>query len=758
MAFAEQSKFFVNFTRGLVTDFTQLNFPENAATDMDNVDVFRTGEVKRRRGVDFESGYEISNHDIDSSGIETAAISIHEWEAVNGVGDLNFLVIQIGATLYFHNLGSDSPSTQLVGTLNLQSFAQGNGVPGDSLMDASFGEGVMIVTNPNMSPVIVRYNGDTNSFSATRINLQIRDFEGVDDGLGIEERPTNLSPEHRYNLLNQGWKEVFPISAGSETGNPIQVLRNQKGFYPSNADTLIAGKVGLADNVDNIGRFQPEALLKNVIGNTEAPKGHFILDVFDQDRSSVSGVPNVDGITIAERPSVTAFYAGRVWYAGVTNNALLGDVFFSQTLTDVKFAGRCYQEADPTAEDINNLVATDGGVIHIADMGQVYKMEVVGQDLVVVAANGLWAISGTAGGNFRADDFTVRKITDIGTTSADSVVEAEGALFYWSRGGIYAVTSGQISDVLEVARLSRDRIQNFYDDIPQAGRAYARAYYDEFDKRIFWFYNDTPEYDAIDFRFRYNRALVYDLTLQAFFPYTISDLEANSPFIAGMLEKEAGSESILSYNVVQGNDNVVQGSDNVVEDIAFPTFSNIQLKLLTILQAEDSNYEYTLSEFNSTDFTDWKTWDQIKNGASESTAGADFTSYIQTGWQNFGDPIRNKRITHVTHWFNRTETGYVEEDGEIVFDNPSGCLAQVRWEWTDLDVGRWTKEQQAYRLLRTYIPADVSDPFDYGFEIIKTKLRMRGKGHAFSIRYSSEPGKDFQLLGFAVNVRAPSKV
>jgi len=124
-----------------------------------------------------------------------------------------------------------------------------------------------------------------------------------------------------------------------------------------------------------------------------------------------------------------------------------------------------------------------------------------------------------------------------------------------------------------------------------------------------------------------------------------------------------------------------------------------------------------------------------------------------------GDPIRLKHITHLTTFFNRTEDGYeLDDDGNIQFTNPSGCNVQTRWEWTDGDIGRWSAEQEAYKLHQTYLPEDETDDFDYGFEVVKSKLRMRGKGHAFSFRFSSVSGKDFQLIGMAVNVRAGTKV
>ena len=779
MAVAEQDKFFVNLVGGLNTDATDLTFPDNAAVDLDSVDIFRTGEVKRRLGVDFETSYLLSNEDFDQGALAGNAISMHEWKAVNGKGDLNFLAVQVGSQVIFHELGVEPLSNTPLGQISIESFVQGNGVPGDSLLDSSYGEGIMILTNPNMNPVRVSFDEDTNEFTATAIQIEIRDFKGLDDGLLVDERPTLLSPEHHYNLRNQGWPLKATVNnrrdggAGVSVGvDPIEttavlsvliegfnIFTTGIGAYPSNADIIHLAKAQAASDPEVIGSYSPYHLDDALFGNTPAPKGHFIFSIFDQNRSSVSGISNLGGITVSERPSVTAFYAGRVWYSGVPNKDLAGDVFFSQNITDPDNAGKCYQDQDPTAQDFNSLLATDGGVIHIADMGQAYRMVTVGQDLMLIAANGIWAISGPEGANFTADGFTVRKVTDLGTLSANSVLEADSRLYYWNKGGIYVVASGQINNTLEVVRISQDKIQNFYDDIPETARAYARGWHDPFENRIYWFYNDTLGYDAISFRFSYNRVLIYDLTLNAFYTYTISDLSTNTPFVAGMTQKEAGSEAIVTYNVVQGlgssKDNVVQGADNVVEDIAFPSFTNVQLKLLSFVIASDGNFEYTFSEFKNTGYNDWVIWDKFINNPNNT--GADYKSFIQMGWQMYGDPIRTKKITSISSYFNRTEVGYSLVDGEILFDDPSSCFVQTRWEWTGQDVGRWTKLEQAYRLLPTYIPADENDPFDYGFEVVQTKLRMRGKGHSFSVRYESEAGKDFQLIGFGVNVRAGSK-
>jgi len=765
MPTAEQHKFFTNFTGGLNTEATPLNFPENSAQELDNYDLFRTGEVKRRLGLDFEETYTVRPETTPANEMDQYAISTHEWKSVNGRGDVSFLVVQIGTKLFFHDLGSEPVSGTLRGTVDLAAYKTGP-APETKIYDTAFGEGIMIVANSDQDPVIIEYNEPIDTFVATAIELQIRDFEGIEESIDADVRPISLTPDHKYNLRNQGWPVKTTVNnapRGSKgvTNNqdPITWTKNKIGEYPSNADLFYAARATAAEDAEVIGTYSPFALEGNYYGNTPAPKGHFILDLFSQNRNNVSGI---SGLTppptvTDKRPSVVAFYAGRVWYAGVPDKNYTGDVFFSQQLEDVKFAGSCYQDNDPTAEDLNSLLATDGGTIHIADMGEVFWAGQVGQDLILVSSTGVYAVSGSSGANFNADDFTVRKITEEGTVGRESVIEAEGSVFWWSEGGIWNMQGSQITEELSVNRITKDTIQTLYDDIKPGSRAYVRGFYDNFSKKIYWFYNDTPGYDAINFRFRYNRALILDLTIGAFYEYALEDLTLDTPWVAAMTQKSPGSESIVTYDIFVGEDDVEEAGDDIVQDVAFEAFADVKLKLLTFVENEDGSYSYTFSEFKSRDFVDWKTWDIEKHGALAT--GANYDSVIQTGWNDFADPIREKYITHLTSFFNRTEDGYqLDENSEVVFTNPSGGFVQTRWEYTDVDVGKWTKLIQAYRLFRQYIPENELDPFDYGYTVVRTKLRMRGSGHAFSIRYTSEDGKDLQLLGFAVNVKAPTRV
>lgn len=71
--------------------------------------------------------------------------------------------------------------------------------------------------------------------------------------------------------------------------------------------------------------------------------------------------------------------------------------------------------------------------------------------------------------------------------------------------------------------------------------------------------------------------------------------------------------------------------------------------------------------------------------------------------------------------------------------------------------GKWSIEQEAYRL-NTLRMANVSDvEADYGFEVIETKSKVRGNGKALILRWESSPSKDFELLGWGLPFEATTR-
>lgn len=555
--------------------------------------------------------------------------------------------------------------------------------------------------------------------------------------MAVDTRPSTLTSIHNYNLRNQGWPTTFPIAADAIDSDPVLKFYEDTGTYPSNADIVYLGKAAAADNAANVGKFESATLKKAITGNTPAPKGHFIINAFDRNRQTVSGIDGIYNPSVDKednRPVAVSFYTGRIWYLMPD-----GKVYYSQVLTEIANASKCYQEADPTAEDINDLIATDGGELDISGISQGLNLIPIRAELAVVADNGVWTISGGADKAFTATDQELRKITNIGSVGSQSVVEAEGTVLYWSEGGIYALVQNDVTGYLEAQNLTENTIQTFYLEIPEISKRYARGYYDKANKKVFWFYNSDSSFDGDTWRYKYDSALIYDFVLKAW--YTYSWNVTDYPFLAAMITKAPTSTTTSTEDVTDSGVTVTDGGEDVTSDIALQSTSDVKLKLLTFAETATDTWRYTFSEFNSNDMLDWYTFDDT---------GVDYSSYIETGHDIAGDLISEKEAGSVYTFFKRTEQNWTEVNDVIDFDYPSSCYMQAKWAWSDSETsGRWSDAQQVYRLLRYYIPSG-SGTFDYGFDVIQNISQLRGKGRALSIRFYSEEGYDFHLLGWAI--------
>lgn len=195
-----------------------------------------------------------------------------------------------------------------------------------------------------------------------------------------------------------------------------------------------------------------------------------------------------------------------------------------------------------------------------------------------------------------------------------------------------------------------------------------------------------------------------------------------------------------------GTDNVIDSSSNDVvvnEDVALNRSS-----LFSYLSMVGTSF--TISKLNNSNFKDWLTYD---------VNGFNYESYLVTGYELFGDMMREKRSPYIFFYFNRTEDGYTFDGLNLELSKQSSCLVQAQWNWANsANSGKWGTQFQAYRLLRNYIPSGAGDPFDYGDSVIVTKNKLRGSGKTLSLKISSEEGKDLQILGWGVPATANSIV
>lgn len=723
MSRAKLNKIYRQFLKGLVTEASALTYPENATTSESNCTLERRGNRGRRLGIATESSGQVTPISLGSGAVGEDAITEYKWESVAGESGTDFLCVQLGVYVHFISMGGDALSDG-VSSLNIDLtpyVTSGIINPSTYPISMASGKGYLFIVGEHIDPILVSFDRTLRTVSSERIYIQIRDFRGVNDGLANDEEPATLSAAHEYNLKNQGW--VSPANDGTgasvtyydfygssgtyaaPTSAPITSYFTSVSRYPPNNKQWWVAK-------DTSNNFDPAALAKIFMGNNRAPRGHFILDAFRQDRSSVSGVAGLTIEDTFERPRTVGFFSGRVWYA--TNST----VYFSQILDDKRRAGFCYQEADPTAEDISDIVATDGGAIPIPEMSKALRLVPAGNGILVFSTNGIWMVSGTSSG-FSATDISVSKVSQIGTDSPLSIVEAGGQFYWWSKVGIMGMSQkvgvfGPIEGSFDRTNISEQTIQTFFNDIPADNKRYVKSTFDAATNTVQWLFGtDTTGYS-------YDSILNLDLGLQAFYPWKISTDE-ESPVLIGL---------VLTPSI-----------NDIGIDIARRNTKTF-VKYLSSNPGSGSERFLCFNSFRDTSFQDWGT--------------LPYTSFIETGFEILDDAMRDKQITYLITYLQRTEEE-VASDGTPT--HQSSCKLTTKFDWADDPVsGKWANSVEIYRLPLGLL-GSVGDPITTGYPIVTTKHKVRGSGKAIQFRFGSEEvDKDFDIIGWACQFSGGTEV
>lgn len=772
MPLAAGTKTYFSFTKGIITEASPLLYPEDSAIDMDNLVINRAGSLQRRLGIDYEASYVLKDTGLAYSLLDTSAIGISEWRNINNMPSLRFGVVQVGTLLWFVDLLETSTSANF---MNGGSALTMTGA-GKELVNVSSINGLLIVTSSEFDPIYLTYDAASDTVTSAIIPFMVRDLWGVEDNIPVSSRPTALTTSHSYNLLNQGWDadNVTAFFNDASTSG-----------YPSNADVQALGKD--ADEV-----FQGSLILKQFFGTTPAAKGRFIIDAFDRGstRPAQASIYNYDNFEFignydnfqvegeggaysgeytatsytslgfssvgtdieTGKISVTAAFSGRVFYSGIASSVTGGDskspdytgfVFFSKLVSGGADLGTCYQEADPTSEHISELIATDGGYIVIPDAANIVRLVPTDRSLIVFAENGIWEIAGDTDRGFSATGYQVSRISDIGCTSARAVVNVEGTISYWSAGGIYVLNYDATSGFLRAQNITATTIQSKYDSISSIAKANAAGTFDPATRKITWLYNDGASYTGATYKQSFNRELVFDTLLQAFYTNTVGAVGSTSPYVAASIVMPNFVNSTVNDGVLANGVEVVANGVAVVVPEVVAADSSSYTQYLSIVPNTGGTTKLTFSTYSNSTFDDWNTYG--------SGTGAPFSSYLETGYEISDNAAVDKQSVYVTFHFNRTETGFEDNGAGLVAANPSGCLVTPKWDFSNhANSGKQGTQFQAYKLGRHYIPTGVGDTFSYGQSVVTTKNKIRGSGKALSIRIDSEAGKDMQLLGWSL--------
>lgn len=757
MARTKTTAEFNTFVKGLVTEASPLNSVPSSSLDEQNFILNRNGSRQRRRGMDFENGFSKITTNVVAPASGEAAFSSFDWTNAGGDADKMISVIQVGNEIRFFDLDTTPISSSLIHTKTYSTVSV------DTVFSYAVVDGLLVVATGLKEFSVFEFDG-TSTVTETTDILYIRDLFGVDDGLrslsNIENRPTSLTDTHLYNLRNQTW--ALPrVDGNNETvQDPITSFYAQGSSYPSNSDSVTPYLHADPNDGDNrtIERFFSEELFKNPPGSTASAIGYFIIDAMERGASRITEEAalrarhslNFSVTTLPEDktpggPSVVTEFAGRVWFGGFSASLENGDdksprmssyLLFSRFVQDSSDINKCYQGGDPTTAVNPDLIDTDGGFIRIDGAYGIKKLVNVGQHLLVIATNGVWRVFGGNDSGFNSTNYVVSKITSNGCRGTGSIVELENTVAYWGDDGIYSVAPNEFGD-WAATNITQSTIQSLFDEINIEDKALVQGLYDKFERKIRWVYkNRLSQTDETE-------ELVFDLNLKAFYKNVIKQLSvASIPRVVSLFKQQPYQLTTGTDNIVAASDNVIAGTDNVVEDINDRVTVTRQLGYVIITDLSPT-IKFTFGVYRNNNFKDY---------FSSNSVGVDAAAFLVTAYVSGDDYQRDKQVPYLSCHFKRTEDGFEDVGGgDIQATNQSSCKVQARWNWADSATsGRWGEEFQAYRYRRHYIPADASDPFDYGFEVISSKSKLRGKGKVLSLKFSTEPDKDLHLYGWSM--------
>ena len=694
------------FIKGLVTEAGELTFPPDASVDELNCDLRRDGSRRRRKGIAKETNSVLSSFTVSDAAITATGT----WSNVGGQSGLEFLVFQNGATLYFYNKAEAPFSANLEAhTVNLATYETSGGV-GASEAKCTFTslKGSLLVVSPSINPIYIERDNVAETLTVTQIDFRTRDFDWQGDTSTYTENDASPSNERKYDAQNTGWN----------TGNGAPTDLTKRLTHP-----WYSGK-------DATGVYDAAEWDKIYTGTSLTGNGHYILDFFNKNRSSVSGISGLTTEVETSRFSTVANFSGRAFYAGLNSAKNTDIILFSQLITDFDKLGECLQQNDPTSEYISDLLDTDGGAIRIAGAVGIKVLYVIDASLYIFADNGVWRIEGIDG-VFTPTAFAVKKVTDVGIVDASSFIVADGSPIWWSRNGIHTLDFDAASGRPVESNLTLTTIQTYWDAIPNESKAKLKTSFDSVNKRAYWAWPDQGE----GVESKINNVLVLDAALRAFYPWRIEDAGVNTDCVIDFEFYSGFGASLSALDVVTsaGDDVVTSAGDDVISQ-QVANVSTGSPAIIAIIRDGATN-KITMGSFSGDDFLDWGT--------------TNYSSYAEAGYDFMGDLLLQKTAPYVTTYMRLTETAWEgNEETGYQPDNPSSMLVSSFWDFRSTSS---STPQQAYRFKRMPVvnSSNLLD-FNHPESVIVTRMKLRGKGRSMRLKFESEQGKDFILLGFSV--------
>lgn len=209
MARQVANKIYRNSSRGLITEASELTYPENSSIAEDNCVIFKKGNRTRRLGFAIEQSGSPSV--FNGLGDPAWAIKEFRWDSAAKRSDKNFVVQQYGNMLYFFDQASEPLSAGFKSfTIDLNNYLAPNRAGTSTVeVEGSFGGGYLLGGRQEARIQIVEKEKKVIEYVDRIREVQVRNYEVEKQ---LQER-VRLANERTSTLQSRLDSIVYPDCA-----------------------------------------------------------------------------------------------------------------------------------------------------------------------------------------------------------------------------------------------------------------------------------------------------------------------------------------------------------------------------------------------------------------------------------------------------------------------------------------------------------------------------------------------------------------
>lgn len=808
----QTQKNFFRLNQGLNTEANEINFPDGFTTDEQNYELLVDGSRRRRKGLARENGgaLKVSGLTINAD----SALCSFKWRAVDGNPDKNFIVHQVGSTLFFTDDAETISPTYHASTISLFDLRIDL-----TLTDAqvaanpcqfSSGRGHLFFTHRNCPAHYVAYNPLSDTFSVERITILIRDFDGIDDGIEVDVEPFGaITDDHRYNIRNRGWKqEDMDQYFSDKFKHPAKNSLWHRGYRRSPGGSFY--------DADGLQEFDSDKIDQEAFGNSTAPQGSLFLDPLD---TRFAATTATGGLVLPIDVALNGFNTGNGVTGGTFRLTITGhgrapddEITITGSAWTYLATGNIFSFNYNGTYTVNNPSSLPNffGEADVVDVNTI--------DIFVPPIHSQFSsfVSTSQDGSIGGGDAITKSDGVLLTVGPEAVEFHAGRVFF------AGIRDQEWIDTV------------FFSRIAQKPTAYGKAHQeqDPTDATFNQLLPDdggtivVPQMGAVKALLSTRSSLlvfaengVWEIgggrrgvfTADGYSVRKITDDECTSVFspiligntalftgtkgifqiapneFTGLLESKNIGENLIQklWNEIPTDRQQVVKSvyDDALKRVYFlygDTGDNInQYANTLILDLRVGAYykykfnasgtsailtAYAITDADSSDSSKKIKW-TIQATNDLDTADLDQIDFIDydgaesplpfmfTGHDNLGDFQRRKQAPIITVHQKRTETELIPAGAGLDPVNESSCRMTALWDWTDDSVsGKVTTAHEVYRHVRAFQPVGAG-PYNDGYPVVTTRNKVRGRGRVLQLKFEGNTGKDTHILGYSTNYK-----